>query len=70
MPVKLGELLLKESMVSPQQLQEALTHQKMNGGKLGKALVGLLLTHAPVMISAAPRARVSAEWEEEGGRES
>ncbi|HXY38289.1 MAG TPA: ATPase, T2SS/T4P/T4SS family [Vicinamibacteria bacterium] len=41
MPVKLGELLLKESMVSPQQLQEALTHQKMNGGKLGKALVGL-----------------------------
>src|SRR5512136_1476866 len=41
MPVKLGELLLKESMVSPQQLQEALTHQKLNGGKLGKALVGL-----------------------------
>ncbi len=41
MPVKLGELLLKESMVSPQQLQEALTHQKMNGGKLGKSLVSL-----------------------------
>ncbi len=41
MPVKLGELLLKENMVSPQQLQEALTHQKMNGGKLGKAFVAL-----------------------------
>ena len=39
MPVKLGELLLKESMITPQQLQEALGHQKMNGGKLGKALV-------------------------------
>ncbi|HEY5906838.1 MAG TPA: type IV-A pilus assembly ATPase PilB [Vicinamibacteria bacterium] len=41
MPVKLGELLLKENMVTPQQLQEALTHQKMNGGKLGKAFVTL-----------------------------
>jgi type IV pilus assembly protein PilB len=41
MPVRLGELLLKENMVSPQQLQEALNHQKMNGGKLGKAFVSL-----------------------------
>ena len=41
MPVKLGELLLKENMVTPQQLQEALTHQKMSGGKLGKAFVSL-----------------------------
>jgi len=41
MPVKLGELLLKENMVSPQQLQDALNHQKMNGGKLGKAFVSL-----------------------------
>jgi type IV pilus assembly protein PilB len=41
MPVKLGELLLKESMVTPQQLQEALTHQRSNGGKLGKAFVSL-----------------------------
>jgi type IV pilus assembly protein PilB len=41
MPVKLGELLLKENMVSPQQLQDALNHQKMNGGKLGKTFVSL-----------------------------
>ena len=41
MPVKLGELLLKENLVSPQQLQEALNHQKMSGGKLGKAFVSL-----------------------------
>src|SRR4051794_13650888 len=41
MPVKLGELLLKENIVNPQQLQEALSHQKMNGGKLGKAFVSL-----------------------------
>src|SRR4029450_5666511 len=41
MPVKLGELLLKENMVTPQQLQEALSHQKSHGGKLGKAFVSL-----------------------------
>src|SRR5512134_3752049 len=41
MPVKLGELLLKENLVNPQQLQEALGHQKQNGGKLGKAFVNL-----------------------------
>jgi type IV pilus assembly protein PilB len=41
MPVKLGELLLKENMVTPQQLQEALSHQRSSGGKLGKAFVSL-----------------------------
>src|SRR3970040_863473 len=41
MPVKLGELLLKKNMVTPQQPQEALNHQKMGGGKLGKAFVSL-----------------------------
>ena len=41
MPVELGELLLKENMVTPQQLQEALTHQRHNGGTLGKAFVSL-----------------------------
>ena len=35
MPVKLGELLLKEKRITPEQLQEALNHQKTNGGKLG-----------------------------------
>jgi type IV pilus assembly protein PilB len=41
MPVRLGELLLKENVITPPQLQEALSHQKINGGKLGKALVTL-----------------------------
>src|ERR1700694_5175856 len=41
MPVKLGELLLKENMVTPQQLQEALGHQKMNGGRCAKAFAPL-----------------------------
>jgi type IV pilus assembly protein PilB len=39
MPVRIGELLLKEKRISAEQLQQALTHQKTNGGKLGYNLV-------------------------------
>src|SRR6266702_6402297 len=41
MPVRIGELLLKEKRITPAQLQEALTFQKTNGGKLGFNLVNL-----------------------------
>jgi type IV pilus assembly protein PilB len=41
MPVRIGELLLKERRITPQQLQEALSQQKAHGGKLGTALVKL-----------------------------
>src|SRR5690606_14230505 len=41
MAVRIGELLLKEKRITPQQLQEALNHQKGNGGKLGASLVKL-----------------------------
>jgi type IV pilus assembly protein PilB len=39
MPVRVGELLLKERRITPQQLQQALNQQKANGGKLGYNLV-------------------------------
>src|SRR5947207_4376954 len=39
MSVRIGELLLKEKRITPEQLQEALTHQKATGGKLGFNLV-------------------------------
>ena len=39
MPVRIGELLLKEKRITPEQLQQALNHQKVNGGKLGYNLV-------------------------------
>src|SRR5499425_1381198 len=39
MAVRVGELLLKEKRISAEQLQEALNHQKANGGKLGYNLV-------------------------------
>jgi type IV pilus assembly protein PilB len=39
MAVRIGELLLKEKLISPEQLQQALSAQKSNGGKLGYNLV-------------------------------
>jgi type IV pilus assembly protein PilB len=41
MAVRIGELLLKEKRITPEQLQKALSHQKANGGKLGLNLVQL-----------------------------
>src|ERR1700746_1075326 len=36
---RIGELLLKEKRVTPEQLHQALNHQKQHGGKLGHNLV-------------------------------
>jgi type IV pilus assembly protein PilB len=41
MAVRIGELLLKEKRITPEQLQEALNHQRQNGGKLGFNLIRL-----------------------------
>ncbi|MBI3263451.1 MAG: type IV-A pilus assembly ATPase PilB [Acidobacteria bacterium] len=41
MAVRIGELLLKERRITPSQLQEALSQQKSQGGKLGATLVKL-----------------------------
>src|SRR5947209_6917988 len=39
MAVRIGELLLKEKLITSEQLQQALNQQKSNGGKLGYNLV-------------------------------
>ena len=41
MPVRIGELLLKEKRITPEQLEEVLAYQKAHGGKLGLNLVKL-----------------------------
>src|SRR5918912_1282472 len=41
MAVRIGELLLKERRITPEQLQEALNYQRQNGGKLGYNLIKL-----------------------------
>ncbi len=38
---KLGEILIKENLITPDQLKQALDHQKANGGRLGNSLVKL-----------------------------
>jgi type IV pilus assembly protein PilB len=41
MAVRIGELLLKEKRITQEQLHQAISHQKANGGKLGSNLVKL-----------------------------
>ena len=35
---KLGEILIKENLISAEQLKQAIEHQKANGGRLGNSL--------------------------------
>src|SRR6202158_2915034 len=39
MSIRLGEILIKESLITSEQLQKALEHQKQHGGKLGSSLM-------------------------------
>src|SRR4030095_14210337 len=41
MSAKLGETLLKDNLITPQQLKEALDYQRVNGGRLASTLVSL-----------------------------
>ncbi len=41
MSAKLGEVLLKEGLITPQQLKEALDYQRAHGGRLGSIFVSL-----------------------------
>src|SRR6195952_5564562 len=41
MSAKLGEILVRENLITPQQLRETLEYQRANGGRLGSNLVRL-----------------------------
>src|SRR6266849_473828 len=41
MSVRIGDLLVKENLITAAQLTQALEHQKKNGGRLGSCLVKL-----------------------------
>lgn len=43
MSAKLGESLLKDNLITPQQLKEALDYQRVNGGRLASTLVKLCM---------------------------
>jgi len=50
MPEKLGELLLKNNLITSQQLEKALDDQKASGGRLGDSLVKLGLVQEGELV--------------------
>ena len=55
MSAKLGEILVRENILSPQQLREALDFQRENGGRLGFNLVKLGLVSDDMITSVLSR---------------
>jgi type IV pilus assembly protein PilB len=49
--LRLGEILLKESLISDEQLEKALTIQKQRGGRLGEILVKLGMVKEDVLVA-------------------
>jgi type IV pilus assembly protein PilB len=55
MSAKLGEILVRENLVSPQQLREALDYQRSSGGRLGTNLVKLGIISDDVITAVLSR---------------
>jgi len=55
MSAKLGEILVRESLISSQQLREALEYQRTNGGRLGSNLVTLGIISDDVITAVLSR---------------
>ncbi len=55
MSAKLGEILVRENLISSQQLREALEHQRTHGGRLGSSLVNLGLISDDVITAVLSR---------------
>lgn len=55
MSERLGEILVRENLVTPQQLREALDYQRTNGGRLGSNLVKLGIISDDVITAVLSR---------------
>jgi type IV pilus assembly protein PilB len=55
MSAKLGEILVRENLISPQQLREALDYQRSSGGRLGSNLVRLGIISDDVITAVLSR---------------
>ena len=55
MSAKLGKILVRENLVTPQQLREALDYQRTSGGRLGSNLVKLGIISDDVITSVLSR---------------
>ena len=55
MSAKLGEILVRENLITPQQLREALDYQRSNGGRLGSNLIKLGIISDEVITAVLSR---------------
>lgn len=55
MSAKLGEILVRENLITPQQLREALEYQRASGGRLGSNLVKLGIISDDVITTVLSR---------------
>lgn len=55
MSAKLGEILVRENLITPQQLREALDYQRNNGGRLGSNLIKLGIISDEVITAVLSR---------------
>src|ERR671915_470319 len=55
MSAKLGEILVRENLLTPQQLREALDYQRENGGPLGHKLVQMGLVPGDLITAVLSR---------------
>ncbi len=55
MSAKLGEILVRENLVTPQQIREALDYQRASGGRLGSNLVKLGMISDDVITAVLSR---------------
>src|SRR3982751_647168 len=55
MSAKLGEILVRENLVTPQQLREALDYQRSSGGRLGTSLGKLGIISDDVITAGLSR---------------
>src|SRR5262245_24955501 len=55
MSSKLGEILVRENLITPQQLRETLDYQRVNGGRLGSNLIKLGIISDDVITAVLSR---------------
>jgi hypothetical protein len=55
MPMNFGEILLSENLITPEQLQQAIEHQKANGGRLWTSIVKLGFLNDDVVLAVLAR---------------
>jgi type IV pilus assembly protein PilB len=55
MSAKLGEILVRENLITPQQLRDALDHQREHGGRLGFNLVKLKMVSDDMITAVLSR---------------